>query len=111
MTTRFEIKGGDGGCYGPVFGPLAGVEVCEIQGPADEYLMLHLDEPLVGDDLTTEYLVVSPRYGGQKLKRLRRGGLTVAVFRVLPGKEDEAKQRVSPENADYWAVGECKPVE
>jgi hypothetical protein len=110
MTKRFEIQGGDGGCYGPVFGPVVGSEVCEIQGPSNEYLMVHLDQPLVSDDLTTEYVIVSPRYKRQKLKHLQRKGLTVGVFRVLPGREEDAKREVGLDNVDYWAVGECKPI-
>ena len=111
MKQQFEISGGDGGAYGPVFGPVIGKEISEIHGPKNDYLLLELSEPLVAEDMTTNFMVISPRYRGDKIKKIRKKRCTVGVFRVLPGKEDDVKQEVTKDNVDYWAVGDSKPIE
>ena len=110
MIQKYEVAGGDGGPYGAVFGPLIGEEIEEIHGPQNDYLLLKLSPPLVVESTTTDYMLVSPRYKGDTLKKLKRKGCAVGVFRVLAGKQEDVRNGVSRENVDYWAVGDCKPV-
>ena len=60
--------------------------------------------------MTTNYMVISPRYKGDKIKKVRKKKCTVGVFRVLPGMEDDVLKEVNTENVDYWAVGDSKPI-
>jgi hypothetical protein len=110
MMKRFEITGGDGGAYGPEFGPVVGMEVAEIHGPQNDYLLLSLSPPMSIDDRSVECMIVSPRYQGDTLKKLRQKGCTVGVFLVQEGMQDEVKTGITKDNVTYWAVGGCKPI-
>jgi len=110
MPQRYQISGGDGGAYGPEFGPVIGEEVTEINGPKNDYLLLRLLPSMITGSTTTNYMVVSPRYKGDTIKKLRKKRCVVGVFRVLEGKQDEVRNGVTKENVDYWAVGDCKPI-
>lgn len=106
----YQLTGGDGGAYGPVFGPVLAEEVREITGEDSNYLMLRLLEPIkYGNDLIN-YLVVSPRYVGDTLGKLRNAGCTVGVGRVLPGKETSVQtEGVTNLSVEYWSIGSCLP--
>ena len=106
----YELSGGDEGAYGPVFGPVLADEIGEVESEGSSYLILHLQTPIQYEGDNIEYLLVSPRYTGDTLEKLRKEGCTVGVGRVLPDKEEEVQQAgVSSSTAEYWSIGTCTP--
>ena len=110
MKQRFEISGGDGGAYGPAFGPVIAEEIAEIHQPPNEYLLLRLAVPLTLSERTSEYMLISPRYVGDSLKKIRRRHCVVGIFIVHEGKQDEVRANITRDNVDYSAVGDCRPL-
>jgi len=109
-TQTYELSGGDGGAYGPIFGPLLADEVSEVDSAGSRYLLLQLHAPIHHKNDQIEYFVVSPRYAGETLKKLRKKGCTVGIGRVLPGKEAELKLNgVTTATVEYWSIGNCTP--
>lgn len=107
----YELAGGDGGAYGPVFGPIRATEVKLVTSGQQEYLLLRLMSPIQYKRDAIEYLVVSPRHAGDTIDKLRQETCTVGVGRVLPDKENEIEiSGVTAANVEYWSIGICKPM-
>jgi hypothetical protein len=105
----FQLSGGDGGAYGPIFGPVTGAEI-EATG-SRSYLVLQLTEPIKEGDMEIEYLLVAPRYSGDTIETLKERGCTVGVSIVFPEKINDLLQNgSSSKNARYWAIGECRRI-
>lgn len=103
----FEIAGGDDACYGPRFGPWT-VETVGVVGDSDAgHLLLALPHPAQVDGAMVEVLAVRPRYVGVTLQDLLREGGTVGIWRVLPGRLTDLASGITPDNAEYWAIGTC----
>ena len=112
-TNTYELAGGDGGAYGPIFGPVLANEIGEVKAEdgSSIYMLLKLRAPIQFENDKIDYLVVSPRYVGDTLKKLRRKGCTVGVGRVLPGREALVQERgVNTETVEYWSIGSCTPL-
>ena len=106
----FELSGGDDGAYGPSFGPVSADKVGEIESKGVRYLMLHLHTPIRYKNDRIEYVVVSPRYTGDTVKKLKIKGCTVGIGRVLPGQEDHVKAYgITTATVEYWSIGNCIP--
>jgi hypothetical protein len=109
---KYKVSGGDGGCYGPNFGPVNAQEIAEIASDRTSYLLLKLDAPIKHEKDSIDYFVVSPRYVGDSLKKLRRRGCHVGVGRVLPNQEQAVRTAgISEATVEYWAIGVCTPIE
>ena len=106
---RYEISGGDGGCYGPIFGPIHAREIAELATDGESYLVLELDDAIFHGDDQIDYFVVSPRHVGVSLRTLRREDCYVAVGRVLPDQiEALGTDGISNTTVEHWAIGVCK---
>ena len=111
MPKTYKISGGDGGSYGPIFGPANAREIAEIDTDGTAYLLLELDDPITHEQGRIDYLVVSPRYVGDSIKKLRRRGVHVGVGRVLPNQARVIREEgVSETTVENWAVGICTPI-
>ena len=113
-SNTYKLEGGDGGAYGPEFGPVLAdeVRIIEAEEGGNSYLMLKLQEPIQYESDQINYFVVSPRYVGDSLKKLRQKGCIVGVGRVLPGQEAAVQEKgVSNETVEYWSIGSCTPMQ
>jgi hypothetical protein len=108
---RYTIAGGDDGCYGPRFGPVAADEVGLFGSEAKACLVVRLAESVQDGSEHFEFLAIRPRYVGVTFEYLRAKGGTVGVSLVLPGKESSIREGLSTENSKYWAIGTCTPSE
>lgn len=108
----YKVNGGDGGCYGPNFGPVNAQEIAEVASDGTSYLLLKLEAPIKHEQDVIDYIVVSPRYVGDSLDKLRQRGCHVGVSRVLPNQEKAVRTAgVSEATVEYWAIGVCTPIE
>ncbi len=108
----YKLAGGDGGCYGPDFGPVLAKEFQELKADGTTYLMLKLVEPIQHENDQIDFFVVSPRYAGDTLKKLRGKGCHVGIGRVLPEQEQAVQtEGISTKTVEYWAIGMCSPAE
>ncbi len=109
---KYKLSGGDGGCYGPLFGPITAEEIGKvIDSNKKEYMALHLDEHIIYNNKKIEYLVITPRYAGDTIEKLKLKGCTVGVAIVLPNMlKNLFSNGMSNENIEYWAIGECMPL-
>jgi hypothetical protein len=112
-TNTYKLAGGDGGAYGPEFGPVFADEFGEVNAAEgnNQYLLLKLQESILFGSDKINFFVVSPRYVGDTLKKLRRKDCTVGVGRVLPGQESLVREKgVNNETVEYWSIGSCIPI-
>lgn len=108
----FQLSGGDGGAYGPLFGPVNAVEYGEIEVADNrKHLVLKLEEPIREGEMQIAYFIVAPRYVGDTIETLKEKGCTVGVSIVYPEKiEEVVGNGMSNQNSKYWAIGECKRI-
>ena len=107
----YTLAGGDGGCYGPNFGPVLAQELGELKADGTTYLMLKLVTPIHLEKDQIDYIVVSPRYVGDTLRKLRKKGCRVGIGRVLPEQHQAVQLHgISDKTVEYWAIGTCKPA-
>ena len=100
----YELAGGDGGSYGPQFGPIRARELGEIPGQDGGHILLALDTPLHIEGAVIEFLAIRPRYVGDTISTIRRKGATVGVWRVLPNCENSVRGGITQQNSEYWAT-------
>lgn len=108
----FQLSGGDGGAYGPLFGPVNAVEFGEIEVDDDrKYLLVELEKPINEAEMIISYLIVAPRYAGDTIETLKEKGCTAGVSIVYPQKIEEVLENgMSTQNSKYWAIGECRRI-
>src|SRR5687768_2008669 len=108
---KYLLSGGDGGAYGPVFGPTAAEEMGEIAFlPDGRYLLLKVLDPLTIKKDRVEYLLISPRHQGNTIESLRTEECAVGIGRVLPGKLVNKAKGLGKDDVEYFAVGQSKPI-
>jgi hypothetical protein len=111
-SRMFRISCGAGGCFGPELRPMTAEEIGECSFlPGTQYLLLKLQQPASYRNDLIEYVLVSPRHTGTSLENLRAQGGVVAITRVLPNVSVDIGKEFKTEEVDYFAVGDCKPVE
>lgn len=102
---RYEISGGDGGAYGPAFGPITVFEIGIVEDAEGfSWQLVQLETCLEYDGQRIEYFVLSPRYRGDGMRKLQEKGCMVGVSRVLPGRLGDVRGGAVADNVDYWAV-------
>ena len=106
---RFRLAGGDGAFYGAAFGPVYAEEKGLVSDSGREFLLLKLESPIVADDGRIEYVLVSPRYVGDTLEKLKRSECVVAVWRVRSDKKRTPAKELFRKNSEYWSVGTSRP--
>ncbi|MBM4258717.1 MAG: hypothetical protein FJ147_22805 [Deltaproteobacteria bacterium] len=108
----FRISCSTGNCFGPVLRPMIAEELGEVSFlPDTRYLLLKLVSPASYQDDPLEYLVVTPRYVGVSIPELRTQRCVVGIGRVLPHVTVDIHQGLKKEDVDYFAIGDCEPVE
>jgi hypothetical protein len=106
---HYTIAGGDDGCYGPRFGPVAAEEIGLFGAEGRVCLLLRLLEPIQDGPVQVQHLAVRPRYEGVTFHDLQASGGTVGVSVVFPGQEASVQEGLSELNSRYWAIGTCTP--
>ncbi len=103
---RYELSGGDDGAYGPGFGPVRAFEIDVVEdADGKRWQLVQLESALDYEGQRIEYLVLTPRYVGDRFSKLRNKGCTVGIGRVLPGRINMVRNGAIADNVDYWAVG------
>lgn len=106
----YELAGGDGGSYGPIFGPVIADEVGEVGlREGGRYLLLELRSPLSFEGRPVSHVVITPRYVGDTLDNVRTGETTVGIGLVLLDPVDLAKA-LERGDVHHYAVGVSTPV-
>lgn len=103
----FEVAGGDGGCYGPRFGPVRAECVAQVPSAEGGHLLLRLSAPILVEGVCIEFLAVRPRYVGDSLEDIAMNGGTVGYWRVFPGKVLKVHAGLDATNSEYWSIGTC----
>ena len=108
----FELSGGDGGAYGPFFGPVKAVEFADIVDAENKkYLVVKLEKPVKDGEMEISYFIVAPRYVGDTIEILKEKGCVVGVSIVYPEKIEEVLVTgMTGQNTKYWAIGDCKRI-
>jgi len=103
---RYQLSGGDGAAHGPAFGPIEVEELVQVdlghEGPA---LVVRSIQSTSIDGDEVGYLLVSPRYEGDSLARIRAGECTVNVARVRCSAGEDPVHAVRQSAVDFLAVG------
>lgn len=106
----YELSGGDGGSYGPIFGPVIAAEVGEVGlWEGGRCLLLELRSPLSFEGRSVSHVVITPRYVGETPENMRTGETTVRIGLVLFDPVDPAKA-LERGHVHYYAVGVSTPL-
>ena len=108
---RLRLGGGDGGSYGPEFGPVEGFTDGEVRQGSQRYTLILLADPATVDGEAVEAVVVVPRYVGVPMEDVLNQPTTVGIARVKPGRLDAVRAGEVTENTVYFAVGATAPAE
>jgi hypothetical protein len=107
---RYQLGLGDGS-YGPGDFPLTAVtDAGFVRGPdlpnwSREYLLLCCEAPFSYNGDEVRYLLASPRYTTDGLRKIRDEGGIVGVSRVLPDHIPQITREFQPSHVSYLGAG------
>ncbi len=90
--------------------PLTLTGVAVLPGPMrHDYYLLRLDQPFVFEQQRVEWLLVSPRYNGDRIDQTISSACTVNIARVPPETDLQDKSSISFQDFQQWGVGKISP--
>jgi hypothetical protein len=107
---RYQLVLADG-AYGPGdFPPIAVSEAGFVTGPdipnwSGDYLLLRCDAPFTYHGAEVRYLLASPRYSTDGLRKIRNEGGIVGVAQVLPNHIPQITREFAPSHVTYLGAG------
>lgn len=109
---RYELSGGDGAAYGPVFGPVRVESLFETSCAETgvRYLIMAPVEPLEFQGTPITQLAISMRYTGEHVDELPDRDAIVAISSVRPEAEATLRSGIQARNLHGIAVGCCRPL-
>lgn len=105
---KFKLAGGNGASYGPNFGPLYAEAVAAIENDSEkEIIVLKTESPIIFGEDEIEYVLISPRYGGESVIDMKGSECIVNVSLVLSEELADLKNGISDVKCRYWSIGRC----
>jgi hypothetical protein len=90
--------------------PLMVSGVTVLAGPMrDNYYLLQLDTPIAVEQKPVTYLLVQPRYNGDKIDRAVSSTCTVNISRVVGDGDLSQLNKISFDDFERWGVGKIGP--